>query len=116
MKILMVPGPFCGKRRVYNSISSADRPEPAKVESMMQALAAESLGNVVKIRRGVFFYKTFPKDVDETTLAKYRISLEDFRKCFFNNDDHITETQKEYLESNHPKRNEYQALQVAEPV
>ncbi len=110
MKILMIPGPFFTKRRIYNSISSADRPDPAKVEEVMQALAVESLGSVVKIRRGVMFYKSFPEHVDQTTLAKYRISLEDFRKCFFTNDDHITETQKLYLESNHPKKAEYQAL------
>lgn len=112
----MVPGPFCTKRRIYNSISSADRPDPAKVEEMMQALAADSLGSVVKIRRGVIFYKSFPEHVDETTLAKYRISLEDFRKCFFTVDDNLTATQKEYLELNHPKRAEYQALQLAQPV
>ncbi len=85
MKILMVPGPFFTKRRIYNSISSADRPDPAKVEEVMQALAVESLGSVVKIRRGVIFYKSFPE-------------------------------QKLYMESNHPKKAEYQALQLAQPV
>jgi hypothetical protein len=52
---MKVPGPFFSKRRIYNSVSSADRPTPAKVQEVMQALSNESLGAVVRVRRGVFF-------------------------------------------------------------
>ena len=85
-RLLVVRGPFCSRKRLYNSISSTERPSPEKVGCAMESLKEESLGVVVKVRRGVFFYKVFPHQVDVTSLAKYGISEEEYKGTYFSQD------------------------------
>ena len=114
-RLLVVPGPFCSRKRLYNSISSTERPSSEKVECAMERLKEESLGLVVKVRRGVFFDKVFPHQVDVTSLAKYGISKEGYKGTYFSEDPMITLAQKSYLEYYHPKKNEYDLLDKTVP-
>lgn len=109
-RILAVPGPFCSRKRLYNSISSTDRPSPEKVESAMESLKEESIGVIVKVRRGVFFYKAFPHVIDIALLAKYGISEDEYKNIYFSEDPLITEDQKLYMEHHHPERDAYEML------
>lgn len=109
-RLMAVPGPFCSRKRLYNSISSTDRPRPDQVESAMEHLKDEALGSIVRIRRGVIFYKAFPHLVDATSLAKYGISAEKYKETYFSEDRLITDDQKSYMVFNHPQRDAYELL------
>jgi hypothetical protein len=114
-RLLVVRGPFCSRKRLYNSISSTERPSPEKVGCAMESLKEESLGVVVKVRRGVFFYKVFPHQVDVTSLAKYGISEEEYKGTYFSQDSMITTDQRSYMEHHHPKKDQYDFLDETVP-
>ncbi len=114
-RLLLVPGPFCSRKRLYNSISSTDRPSSEKVEIAMEKLKEESLGTIVKVRRGVFFYKVFPHEVDVTSLAKYGLSRDDYKQIYFSEDPMVTNAQRLYMVEYHPRKNEFDFLDEALP-
>ena len=60
----------------------------------MEKLKEESLGTIVKVRRGVFFYKVFPHEVDVTSLAKHGLSRDDYKQIYFSEDPMVTNAQR----------------------
>lgn len=107
-RILMLPGPYCSSKRVYNSFSSSSHPTLKKTEECMRDLEMAALGQVNKLGKATVFYKTLPSTLihSEHHLGNLNMSLEQYKEKFLKDDDLLTSSQKEAMLENHPKLQE----------
>lgn len=107
-RILMLPGPYCSSKRVYNSFSSSSHPTLKKTEECMRDLEMAALGQVNKLGKATVFYKTLLSTLihSEHHLGNLNMSLEQYKEKFLKDDDLLTSSQKEAMLENHPKLQE----------
>lgn len=78
----MMKGPYTTARRVYTSFSSHCRPNVSLVQKSMQQLQDAGLGVFRVENKLKIFYKALPSDDLQPKLAKYNVSLEEYRRLF----------------------------------
>ena len=68
----------------------------------MQDLAAAGLGIFKVINKLKIFYKMLPNDNLQQKLAKYNISVQDYRSTFLKDDDKLTASNIFTMSEGHP--------------
>ena len=111
LRILTMKGPFTTARRVYTSFSSHCRPNVSLVQKSMQDLEAAGIGIFKVINKLKFFYKMLPSDGLQQKLAKYNISVQDYRTTFLKDDDKLTASNIFTMSEGHPFQAELHAFQ-----
>ena len=73
-----------------------------QVQMSMQDLAAAGLGIFKVINKLKIFYKMLPNDNLQQKLAKYNISVQDYRSTFLKDDDKLTASNIFTMSEGHP--------------
>ena len=82
-RIIGYDGPIVVTNLLRERFSSANRPSPAEIQGSMSTLEEQCFGYIVKSGATVTFLKEEPAKIDEASLIKFGLSLEDYRKSFF---------------------------------
>lgn len=80
--ILTCKGPFVSTRLAQKNFSGNARPSVAILNTTMENLATDGLGEVNVVDRSTVFYKKLPADVNEETLAGYEVEREAYLRAF----------------------------------
>ena len=107
LRILTMKGPFTTARRVYTSFTSHCHPNVSLVQKSMQDLEAAGIGILKVINKLKIFYKMLPSDGLKQKLAKYNISVQDYRTTFLKDDDKLTASNIFTMSEGHPFQAEF---------
>lgn len=114
-RILCLPGPFVGVRRVVRSYSSTRRPSSKAAQEAMAALQAATIGSVMKVNKLVVFFKMLPIVANSNAVAACGVTPEEYHQAFLTKDKKITEDMLETVMNAHPQKDEIVAfLQATE--
>lgn len=82
-KIINYDGPLVVTNLLRERFSSGKRPSPIEVQESMATLESQHLGYVATNGATVAFVKEVPAEVDEASLARLGVSMENYSKSFF---------------------------------
>ena len=99
--LLMMKGPYTTACRIYTSFSSHCRPNVSLVQKLMQELQDAGLGEFKIVNKLKIFHKTVPSDDLQPKLAKYSVSVEEYRATFLEEDDRLTTNNITTISENH---------------
>ena len=100
--VLMMKGPYTTARLIYTSCSSHCCPNVSLVQKSMQELQDAGLGEFKVVNKLKIFYKTVPSDDLQPKLAKYNVSVEEYKATFLKEDDRLTANNITTISENHP--------------